>query len=74
MGHHRYINFSLGIDKDPSGGMKGGERDQPPTKEEKAKVLEKAKRKIERMKLDGYIVTEVADDLPPGIAKGLSRS
>jgi hypothetical protein len=64
VGHHRYINFSLGIDVDPTGGMKGGELDKKPTPEEKARVLAKAKRKIEHMKLEGYIVTEVADDLP----------
>jgi hypothetical protein len=63
VGHHRFINFSIGIDVD-SGGMKGGERGKKPTPEEKARVLAKAKQKIERMKLDGYIVTEVADDLP----------
>jgi hypothetical protein len=73
VGFHRYINFSIGIDKAPSGGKAGGERDKPPTKEEKAVVLAKAKKKIEGMNLDGYVVTEVADDLPPGIAKGLGR-
>ena len=64
MGHPRYINFSLGIDPDPSGGRKGGEKDKKPTPQEKARVLAKAKEKIERMKFEGYIVTEVADDLP----------
>jgi hypothetical protein len=73
VGHHRYINFSIGIDRAPSGGKAGGERDKPPTPEEKAMVLAKAKRKIEHMHLDGYVVTEIADDLPPGIAKGLGR-
>jgi len=73
MSYHRYINFSIGIDKAPSGGKAGGERDKPPTQEEKKSVLAKAKKKIEGMNLDGYVVTEIADDLPPGIAKGLSR-
>jgi hypothetical protein len=61
---HRYINFSLGIDVDSSGGLKGGERDKKPTQEEKARVLAKAKRKFEGTKLDGYVVTVVADDIP----------
>jgi hypothetical protein len=73
VGFHRYINFSIGIDKAPSGGKAGGEREQPPTKEEKRTVLAKAKKKIEGMNLDGYVVTEIADDLPPGIAKNLGR-
>lgn len=64
MGHHRYINFSIGIDKVPGGGLKGGERHEKPTKEEKARVLAKLKSKIENMKMDGYVVSEVADDLP----------
>jgi hypothetical protein len=64
VGHHRYINFSIGIDKVPGGGLKGGERAGKPTKDEKTKVLAKFKSKIENMKMDGYVVTEVADDLP----------
>jgi hypothetical protein len=62
--HHRYINFSLGIDQDPGGGRKGGEQDKKPTPQERASVLAKAKAKIERMKFDGYVVTQIADDIP----------
>ena len=69
--HHRYINFSIGIDTAPGGGKTGGVKDKP-TPEERARVLAKAKKKIENMNLDGYVVTEVKDDLPPGIAKDRS--
>jgi len=62
--HHRFINFSVGIDKDSSGGMKGGERDQKPTKDERARVLAKFKARLENMRVDGYVITELADDLP----------
>ena len=64
MGHHRYINFSIGIDTVPGGGLKGGERAGKPTKDEKARVLAKFKSKLEHMKVDGYVVSEIADDLP----------
>ena len=63
MTHHRFINLSLGLDRDPSGGMKGGERNMP-TADELAKALEAVRRRFEGLRFDGYVIADITGPDP----------
>jgi hypothetical protein len=58
--HHRFINLSIGLDKDPSGGRKGGEPSKP-TADEIARALEAVRRRFQGLKFDGYVIADITD-------------
>jgi len=62
VGHHRYINFSLGLDPDPSPGRAGGEP-RKPTDDDNRRALTAVKKRFEGLKFDGFVITEIRDDL-----------
>jgi hypothetical protein len=61
--HHRFINLNIGLDKDPSGGMTGGDRSKP-TSDEIAKALEVVRKRFEGLKFDGYVITDITGPDP----------
>jgi hypothetical protein len=61
--HHRFINLNIGLDRDPSGGMKGGDRSKP-TNEDIAKALAVVKTRFEGLKFDGYVITDITGPDP----------
>ena len=63
MTHHRFINLSIGLEKDPSGGRKGGERSKP-TADEIARALEAVRKRFEGLKFDGYVIADITGPEP----------
>ncbi len=60
MPHHRYINLSLGLEKDPAAGKAGGEPGKA-TRDETARALAAVKRRFDGLKFDGYVIAEISD-------------
>jgi len=68
VGFHRYINFSLGLEPEPTPGRAGGEKQA--TDADYRTALAAAKRRFEGLKFDGFVIADIRDDLrKPGDRK-----